>query len=356
MSASLLRKVLILLGAFFAAWLGIKYLLPVLLPFLLGTGIALAAEPMVATAERRLKLPRALAAGIGVTLTLILLVGVLSVAGALLVRELGKLAGAVPDLEGTTRQGMVMLQDWLVGITEQTPDGIRPVLTRTVLNFFDDGTALMEQVSQRIPKVVSSVLGWVPDGALSVGTGLLAGFMISARLPRLKESVAVHLPQSWYERYLPSLRRMRKALGGWLRAQLKLSALTYGIVTVGFLILGVAYGPLLAVLVALVDAFPLLGTGTVLLPWALVCLLQRQHIRAIGLICIFGTAVLTRTVLEPRLVGRQLGLDPLLTLLALYLGYRIWGVLGMLIAPILATAAKSIAGPVRENRNNTSEM
>jgi len=356
MSASLIRKSLILLGSFFAVWLGVKYLLPVLLPFLLGTGIALAAEPVVATAERRLKLPRAIAAGIGVALTLILLMGIISAVGALLVRELGKLAGAVPDLEGTTRQGMILLQDWLVGITEQAPEGVRPVLTRTVLNFFDDGTALMEQVSQRIPGAVSAILGWVPDGALSIGTGLLAGFMISARLPRLKETVAAHLPQSWYQQYLPGIRRMRKALGGWLRAQLKLSALTYGIVTVGFLILGVAYGPLLAVLVALVDAVPLLGTGTVLLPWALVCLLQREHFRAIGLICIFGAAVLTRTVLEPRLVGRQLGLDPLLTLLTLYLGYRIWGILGILIAPILATAAKSIAGPVRENRNNTGKL
>lgn len=356
MSASFFRKILILLGAFFAAWLGIKYLLPVLLPFLLGTGIALAAEPIVATAERHLKLSRTFAAGIGVTLTLILLLGIVSVVGALIVRELGKLAGAVPDLEGTARQGMVLLQDWLVGLTEQTPESVRPVLTRTVLNFFDDGTALVEQVSRRIPGVVSSVLGWVPDGALSIGTGLLAGFMISARLPRLKETVSSHLPQSWNQRYLPSIRRVRKALGGWLRAQLKLSALTYGIVTVGFLVLGISYGPLWAVLVALVDAVPLLGTGTALLPWALVCLLQGEHFRAIGLLCIYGAATLTRTVLEPRLVGRQLGLDPLLTLLTLYLGYRIWGVVGMLIAPILATAAKSVAAPVRENRDNSGKM
>ena len=353
MTVPLFKKLLIILGALAAVWLGVKYLLPVLLPFLLGAVIALAAEPMVSLTEHRLKLSRTLSAGIGVSMTLVMLIGILSATGAILVRELGKLAGAVPDLEGTARQGMLLLQDWLVGMTEQAPEGVRPVLTKTVLNFFDDGTALVEQVSQRIPKVVTSALGWVPDGALSIGTGLLAGFMISARLPRLKAAAIRHLPESWNRTYLPGLRRVRTALLGWLRAQLKLSAVTYGIVAVGFLLLRVSYGPLLAVLVALVDAVPLLGTGTALIPWAVVCLLQGNHFRAIGLFCIFGAAALTRTVLEPRLVGRQLGLDPLLTLLALYLGYKVWGIGGMILAPLLATAVKSIVQPAREPGNQS---
>lgn len=345
MSASSLRKPLILLGIFLAAWLGIKYLLPVLLPFLLGAGIALAAEPVVGAAERRLRLPRAWAAGLGVTVTLVLLVGIISIVGAAVVKELGKLAGAVPDLEGTARQGISLLQDWLVGITERMPDGVRPMLTRTVLNFFDDGTAFMEQVAQRIPAVVSSVLSWVPDGALGLGTGILAGFMISARLPQLKAGISSRLSQNWHEKYLPALRRVRGAVGGWLRAQMKLAVLCYSIVAVGFLILGVSYGPLWAILVALVDAVPLLGTGTVLIPWALIAFLQGEHFRAIGLLCVYGAAMLTRTILEPRLVGKQLGMDPLVTLLALYLGYRFWGILGMILAPVLATAVKSITAP-----------
>ena len=118
---------------------------------------------------------------------------------------------------------------------------------------------------------------------------------------------------------------------------------SYGIVSLGFLLLNISHGLLWAALVALVDAVPLLGTGTVLLPWALVCFLQDQHFRAIGLLCIYGAAMLTRTVLEPKLVGKQLGLDPLLTLLALYLGYRFWGFAGMLLAPVLAAAVKSAA-------------
>ena len=76
--------------------------------------------------------------------------------------------------------------------------------------------------------------------------------------------------------------------------------------------------------------------------WAAVSLLQGEQLRAIGLLAIFGCATLARSTLEPRLVGRQLGLDPLLTLAALYTGFRLWGFFGLLAAPILTAAVKSV--------------
>ena len=93
---------------------------------------------------------------------------------------------------------------------------------------------------------------------------------------------------------------------------------------------------------ALVDAFPILGTGTVLVPWSLFSFLQGDYVLAFGLLILYGTTALTRSVLEPRLLGRQLGLDPLITLMALYAGYRLWGIGGMLLAPILAVAATQL--------------
>lgn len=344
MAGSSLQKPLLLLGIFFGLWLGVTYLLPILFPFLLGAGVALAAEPAVKFGESKLKLRRPWASGIGVTVTLILLTALLSLLGALLIKELGNLANAVPDLEQTAQQGTILLQDFLVGVAQRAPEGIRPMLTRTTLQLFDDSTAVIEQVTRRIPSMVSSVLGRVPDSALGLGTGLIASYLISARLPRIRKGISARLPQSVHQRYLPALRRAKKAMGGWLRAQGTLALMTYGIVAVGFLLLRVPYGLAWAVLVAVVDAVPMLGTGLVLVPWALVCFLQGEPVRAAGLLCIFAVAACARAVLEPRLVGRQLGIDPLLTLLALYLGYRLWGIAGMLAAPILATAAKSLAG------------
>lgn len=342
MASPSVRKALTVLGIFLAVWLGLKYLLPVLLPFLLGAMIALGAEPMVSLGVRRLRLPRWLAAGVGVTVTLVLLLTTLWLVGALAVKELGNLAGAVPDIQQTAQQGLTLLQDWLVGIADRAPDGLRSLLTQIVLDFFGSGTALLQQVTGRLPGLLTSLLGWIPDGAVGLGTGILAGFMISARLPKIKSLLARRLPAAWRETYLPALQRMRKALGGWFKAQLKLMAVTYGIVTAGLLILNISYGPVWALLVALVDAVPVLGTGTVLIPWALISLLQHQPLQAVGLLCTYAAAFLTRTVLEPRLVGKQLGLDPLVTLIFFYIGYKFWGVLGMLLAPMLATAAKSL--------------
>lgn len=345
---SSLKKPLMILGIFAAMWLAARYLLPAVFPFVLGALLAAAAEPLVQLAQGKLHLPRAAAVGIGVSVMLLLLFGILSMLGAFLVKEVARLGSTLPKLADTARQGVVLLEDWLVSTAQQAPEELRVPLTDTVLEFFDDGTALMQQAAQRIPAAVSAVLGWVPDGALGLGTGLLAGFMISYRLPRLRDMIKNYLPKSWYEKYLPALKRIRKALGGWLKAQLKLSAVTWLVVTVGFLLLRITYAPLWAALVALVDAVPLLGTGTVLLPWALICFLKGNTVRAVGLAALFAVSLVTRTVLEPRLVGKQLGIDPLLTLLALYLGYRFWGILGMLVTPILAAAAKSVFTPQPE--------
>lgn len=346
MLATFLKKGLPVAAGVALLWLGVKYLLPVALPFLLGAAIAFLAEPAAGPIAQ--KANRTAASAVAVTLTLAVLSSVLMLIGAVAVRQVGRLAQNIPEMADTARQGMVLVQDWLVSISEQMPETVRPVLQRKVLEFFGDGTVVLDQVAQRIPAAVTTAIGTVGSGALSVGTGVVAAFLISARLPKLKAAAQEKLPASWKERYLPALRRVRKALVGWLQAQLKLCAITWGIVSVGFFVLQIRHAPLWAALVAVVDAVPVLGTGTVLVPWAAVSLLQGQHLHAIGLLCIYGTAAITRTVLEPRLVGRHLGLDPLVTLAALYAGYRFWGFPGLLLTPILASAVKSLVTAEKE--------
>lgn len=342
MSPSAFKKPLLLLAAFAVLWLGTRFVLPVLLPFLLGAGLALLAEPVVQLSVNKLRFPRWLGSGLGVTGAILVLLAIVSLVGAVAVKELSSLARKLPDLENTARQGMLLAQDFLVSVSEQAPESVRPMLQRTVLDFFDDGSVILQKAAGKIPTVVTAAITRVGDGALVLGTGVLAAFFISARLPELKEKVRKWIPKRWRQEYLPAVKRVRKALGGWLKAQCKLLTVTYGIVAIGFWIIGIPYGWAWAILVALVDAMPILGSGTVLLPWALVYVLQGRTLQAIGLFCIYGATLTSRTILEPRLVGRQLGLDPLATLVALYIGYRFWGILGMFITPILASAAKSL--------------
>jgi len=178
----------------------------------------------------------------------------------------------------------------------------------------------------------------VPDSALVIGTAVISSYMISIRLPGLRSWLREKIPPERLQRVLQGFRRIRSALAGWLKAQLKLMGLTWLILTMGLILLRIPYAPVWAVAVALVDAFPILGTGTVLLPWSLVCFLQEDTVRAVGLLSVYGVISLVRSALEPRLVGAQLGLDPLATLAALYAGFKLWGFGGMILAPVLAVA------------------
>ena len=334
------KSIATLLGVFLLIWLSIRYLLPIALPFLLGVTLSLAAEPVVQFLQKRL--PRSVASGIGVSLTLVFLSCIIVMLTSLLVRELSLLAGALPDLEETAVEGLSSLEVFLLDLTARTPDGIRPLLSGAVTELFSDGTAVVDRLVQRLPGMASSVLGHIPGSALTVGTGILSAFMLSVRLPKIRQWLHLHPVSVWLGQYLPALSSIRAALGGWIKAQLKLSALSFLIVLTGMLLLGIAYAPMWAFFTALVDAVPILGTGAVLIPWSLVSFLQGNHILAIGLLGTYAVAFLARTALEPRLVGKQLGIDPLMTLVALYAGYRIWGFAGMLLAPLLCVTATEL--------------
>ena len=134
-------------------------------------------------------------------------------------------------------------------------------------------------------------------------------------------------------------------------AQMKLLGITYLLLTLGLFLLGVEYAPVWALAVAAVDALPILGTGTILVPWSLVCLLRQERAKALGLLGLYAAAALSRSFLEPRLVGRQLGLDPLVTLIALYTGFRLWGLLGMFLMPMLAITVISMLPETKKGQS-----
>lgn len=343
------RKLFFTAGVVLLIWLVVRYLLPVLLPFSLAVVLALIAEPLVRFFHHRAKLPRWAATGIGMTMTLVLFILVIMVLVSLLLRELGLLAGVVPDLEDTALQGMDSLQQFLVGLADRTPKNLQPLLRRSVDGMFSDGTAVIDQISAKLLGLASGILSKLPDSALGFGTWLLAGYMISAKLPGIRSWISGHLPPRWREHYLPMLQKLKRSVLGWLLAQGKLIGITFLILTAGFFILQIRYAPLWAALISLVDALPILGTGIVLVPWSLVCFLQGDSIRAVGLLGTYVTAMLIRQVLEPRFVGKHLGLDPLVTLFAMYAGYRLFGLGGMILSPLFAvTVTQLFQAPVQE--------
>ena len=333
-----IRKAFSLLFFLLAVWLGIQFLLPLLFPFLLGGALALAAEPMVAFLCRSLRLRRGAAAGIGVTAAFCLIVLLLMLLCALIVRELGVLVSILPSLEQAAAGGIAALSGWAMELVARLPGGLRDLLSPGVTEFFSGSSQLLSQAFRYVVGLTGGVLSQVPDGALVLGTAIISSYMLSAKLPKLRDWIREKVSRERIRKYLESLHRVKAVLGGWLKAQVKLMGLTWVILTLALVLLRIPYAPLWATAVALVDAFPILGTGTVLLPWALVCFLQEDTVRAVGLLGTYAVISLTRSVMEPRLLGSHLGLDPLLTLAALYAGYRLWGFGGMILAPVLAVA------------------
>lgn len=329
------RRLLIVPAVILILWIAGKYLLEPILPFLLAVIPALAAEPLVDTLQKRLHLKRSISSGAGITITLAVTTLVLLAFFAFLVRELESFSSVLPELTGAAVDGMDSLELFLTDLTYKAPEDLQPVLVNGVHGLFSDGSQLLDRFIGGIINLASGFVKALPNGALGLGTWIIASFMLSARLPRIRSWLDAHTPAAWKEQYLPVLKRLKKNILGWLFAQLKLTGITAAILLVSFLLLRIPYAPLWAVLICLVDALPVLGTGTVLIPWSLVCFLQGDTMQALGLLITYAVAFLVRSVLEPRLVGHQLGLDPLVTLMALYAGFRLMGLPGMLLAPLL---------------------
>lgn len=338
MTKNLLKRIFLAAGWLLGGWIFLRYGLPILWPFLLGAALALAAEPLVGLMDRQLRLPRFVAAGVGVTAMFVLLIALLVMLAALVIREAGQLARIMPDLADSIRQGLGSLEGWLLGLSEKAPEGVQGVLKGSVVRLFSGSDATMDRFADRLLGVAAEVLSWVTSGALTFGTAVLAAFMISAKLPKIRLWLRERIPGVWRERYLPAVKGMKNALIGWLMAQLKLSGITLVLLLAGFWMLQIPHAPIWAAGVALVDAIPVLGTGTVLIPWSVICLLQGETVRGAGLLGLYAVVWLVRSVMEPRLLGKELGLDPLVTLLAMYAGFKLLGLGGMILSPLLAVA------------------
>ena len=313
------RTGLIALGILAGAWAFAALLLPVLWPFLIGLAVSLLAEKPVRLLQTRARFPRWLASGVCVLTLFVLLFGGAFFLCRLLCTEAADLARQLPQL-----------------------DGLGKGLRAGVESFFQNGAGFGSKLYESLFSWASGVIGRLPDAVLFTVTAVLSSFMLSGELPAIRTWLQKLARPEWLEKLQRLGGHVRTTLGGWLRAQLKLMGITFLILNAGLLLLRVRYPVLAALIITVVDALPVFGTGTILIPWALALFLQGETKTGIGLVILYGAAALSRQALEPRLVGKQVGLNPVLTLLALYTGYRLLGVGGMIVFPIAAMLFKQL--------------
>lgn len=328
------RKQLRLCLMIAAAAAGALVLLPLTLPVVLGALLAAALDPLIVRLQKNTGMGRAGAAGICVSLALLALAGALWTLGRVLIHEAVSLSGQLPGMLEAVSGYAGAAAGMLERLGQRLPDGVGDALTAWGQELMSGSGTLAQSLYERIFTLASRFLGALPDSLFFLMTFILAVYFAAGELPRIRDILRMRLPEK-ANRWLGTMgKSVKNALGGWLRAQLKLMGVTFLLLTAGFLLLRVDSPLLLALLVSVLDALPVFGTGTVLIPWALIAMMTGDMGLGLGLMGLYGAAALLRNVLEPKVLGATLGLSPLLTLVAIYAGWRIAGLWGMIGLPM----------------------
>ncbi|MBO9130749.1 sporulation integral membrane protein YtvI [Bacillus sp. 165] len=186
--------------------------------------------------------------------------------------------------------------------------------------------------------LVEYIIGFattIPAFLLEFLIYLVALFLISLELPRLKEKVEAHLNEETKKKLYLVASQLSKAGVGFIKAQIFLSLLTFVMAYIGLWFLNVPYTALLSLLIVVVDILPILGTGSVLVPWAVVAILQGHEHLGIGLIVMFIIITIIRRTVEPKVMSSNMGISPLAALVSLYIGFKILGFIGLFLGPTL---------------------
>ena len=327
-----------LAGILLACWV-IPRLLGYFMPFVIGWLIAMIANPLVRFLESRMKLVRKHGSVLIMVLALVLVIGL----GYFLVsRLLYQAFGLVKDLPEMYAAVSAVLEDFF-----RRFDEFYRFLPPNVMQAWSDFTGnvgqmiglLLQKAASPTVEAAGNVAMRIPNAMVNVIVTILSAYFFLAERERILELWQRYLPEGG-NRYCRKLREdLIQLVSGYFMAQFKIMFMVALILLAGFLVLGIRYAFLLAVLIAVLDFLPLFGTGTVLLPWAAVKLLSGEYMLAAGLAMLYVVSQVTRQMVQPKIVGDSMGLPPLLTLFLLYLGFKTRGISGMILAVPLGILA-----------------
>lgn len=320
--------------------LGLRCGLVWLLPFLPALAVASWVEPAIQWARRKMRLKRPfLAAVVTLSVTALTVAAAVAILGALwrqlmdLLSQAPQFLSAMPALLGSITG---RLEEFRVKLPPQSRQAMGEALTAL-------GNALGSAAVNLSTSLLETVRGWVgklPGLLLFCATAVMALFFTVSTYPQLRQFLIRQIPP---EKQAAARELKEGALGAvwrWFRAQVLLITVTFAELLAGLLLLRRDYALLLAFLIALLDALPIFGAGMVLLPWAVVLGLVGDTVGALGLTALYVVVWLVRSFLEPKILGKSGGLPPLPSLLAIYVGFRIAGVAGMILGPLVLLLIK----------------
>ena len=327
-----LVNLFIALGIFLLALFLLPRLLMFFLPFVVGWIIALIASPLVRFFEEKIKLKRKIGSAFVIIAVIALVVLLLYFGISWLAEQVVGLISALPDMWSGMEADINSMGKNLDSVLRKLPGE-----SKIDLNNFADSIGsyvgdFFEKIGTPTIEAAGSLAMQLPSLFIGVIMALLSAYFFVAEHQQINEWFRRHMPASVQLYYGMVRRSLVRSVGGYLKAQLKIEVWMYLLLVLGLGVLGVNYYALIAVGIAILDFLPFLGTGTVLIPWAVIKIFAEDYKAAVGLLIIWCGGQLARQLIQPKIVGDSIGVPPLPTLVLLYIGYRIGGVVGMIVA------------------------
>lgn len=342
-----LRGVLALGGAALVVWVGLP-LLSLLMPFVLALVFAWLLNPAVRWLQRKSGISRKAISMVLVILVFALLAGVLLGLGWMAVEQVRSLFDNRQSLLDELLEGLARVvnsvQGWLSGLGGFVPQDVLTTgedLMAAAMEWIRglDFSGWLAQMAGQAPSMAANVSNF----AVALVVFVMAGYFITGDYPRLRFELTDRVPMVARD-FCRSVKDIfMSAFGGYIKSQLILSLGVFLILSVGFLVMGQPYGLLLAFGLSVLDFIPIIGAGTVMVPWAVIDMVLAQYGEAAALMAVWGVIVLFRRFAEPKILGDQTGLSPILSLVGIYVGMKLGGVLGMVVGPLLLLVCINLA-------------
>lgn len=327
----ILAAVLTILAIVLAVFLGVR-LLRFFMPFVIGWLIAMIASPLVRMVEKRMKIARKHTSMLIVIAVLAAIIGAGYFLGAKTAEQVGQIIEQAPDIYGGFREDFQEVEHNLDRFITQLPANVQDSINNVQNSLGEQVGKLVGNLSEWTVGYAGDMAKHLPSVLISIIFTILSAYFFIADRDVILEMGRKNTPQLIQTKWKLLADSFKKVFGGYFKAQFKIMAIIWVILCVGLLFLKVRFAVLVAFLISFLDMLPFFGTGTALIPWALFKLLSGDARFAVGLAILYLVTQLVRRIIEPKMVGDSIGMNPLLTLVFMYTGYRISSVIGMILA------------------------
>lgn len=325
-------NIISVLGIFLICFFVLPRLIVFFMPFVIAGVIALIANPVVRFLEKRMKIVRKAGTAVVIIIVIALIVFLGYLIIAKIVDEIINFAAAAPQLWKRTEQTLRSVMSVYNVYLNKMPHSVQNWLNDATDSAGTNLTSWFGNLTTPIANTTSGLAQNVPLVIIGIIMAILASYFFLAERDYLIRLLRKMIPQQVIKRFNIVYDSMKDAVGGYFKAQFKIMGIVYVVLFIGLLILRQDNALLVALLIALLDFLPFFGTGTVMIPWALIEVFQADYRLAAGLIITWGVSQLVRQLVQPKLVGDSIGLDPLPTIFLLYIGFRIGGAPGLILA------------------------